>query len=349
MKRVGLALLALVSAFALLAPVLAPNDPDKAFRDFLFAPPSRVYLRSESGAWVAPYTYPLRLVSRLERRYEEDRSRPVPLQWFRRSRFVSLVESDHQPLLLLGADAFGRDILARLLYGARTSLALALLATAAAILIGLLIGGLGGYAGGVTDEVLARLSDFVLVLPAIYIVLALRSVLPLVLSAKVVFTLMVGIFALVGWPFVARGVRAIIASEKHRDYAQAARAVGAGHARTLVRHLMPATVGFLAVQATLLLPGFILAEATLSYVGLGFPDSTPTWGTMLHDASNVAVLADVPWALAPAVAIFVVALAVNLVVQAAPSSTPLRARPSTPLRAREIPVDRPLPSVTIPR
>jgi peptide/nickel transport system permease protein len=127
--------------------------------------------------------------------------------------------------------------------------------------------------------------------------------------------LMTIIFAFIGWALVARGVRAIIAAERGREYAQAARAVGAGHVRMLLVHLLPATTGFLAVQATLLLPGFILAEATLSYVGLGFPDRMPSWGTMLYDAANVAVLADIPWALAPAVAIFIVVLAVNLVVQ----------------------------------
>lgn len=333
MRRAGLALLALVVAVTALAPVIAPNDPHVAFRDLPFAPPSRVSFRDRSGAWVGPHTYPLRLVSRLERRYEEDRERPLPLRWFQRGRLVSVDRPDAAPLLLLGADSYGRDIFSRLVYGARTSLSLAFVATLGAMLIGLVIGGAGGYAGGAVDEVLARLSDFVLVLPAIYIVLALRSVLPLVLSETTVFVLMAGIFALVGWPFVARGVRAIVSSERQRDYAQAARALGAGHARMLARHLLPATAGFLAVQATLLLPAFILAEATMSYVGLGFPDQTPSWGTMLHDAANVAVLGDVPWALAPAAAIFMVVLAVNLVVQG----------------AGEIPLDRPSASATIAR
>jgi peptide/nickel transport system permease protein len=176
--------------------------------------------------------------------------------------------------------------------------------------------GAAGYAGGMVDEILSRLSDFVLVLPAIYVVLALRAVLPLVLPDAHVFLLMTGIFALVGWPFVARGVRAIVASERSTDYAQAARALGAGHARMLARHLLPATRGYLLVQATLLVPAFILAEATMSYVGLGFSDRTPSWGSMLLDAANVSALADFPWALAPAAAIFVVVLSVNLLVQA---------------------------------
>ena len=115
--------------------------------------------------------------------------------------------------------------------------------------------------------------------------------------------------------WVARGVRGIIASEREREYVMAGRALGAGPVRLLAVHLLPATRGYLATQATLLLPAFILAEATLSYVGLGFPDSVPTWGTMLHDVSNVALLGEAPWMLAPAAAIFLVVLAVNLVVQ----------------------------------
>ena len=317
MTRAGVVLLALVALVTLAAPVISPNPPDVTFRDLPFAPPSRVYVIDPAGNVVGPYTYPQRLVSRLERRYEEDRSRPQPIRWFHNNRLLT-VTYDRAPLMLLGADSSGRDMFARLLHGARTSLALAIVGTAGALLIGVIMGGVAGYAGGLADEILSRVADFVLVLPAIYVVLALRAVMPLVLPDATVFLLMAGIFALVGWPFVARGVRAIIASERSREYAQAAHALGAGHARMLTRHLLPATTGFIAVQATLLLPAFILAEATMSYVGLGFSERTPSWGTMLLDAANVAVLADVPWALAPAAAIFVVVLAVNLAVQGTP-------------------------------
>jgi peptide/nickel transport system permease protein len=180
---------------------------------------------------------------------------------------------------------------------------------------GALVGGVSGFAGGWLDGMLSRLSEFVLVLPGVYVALALRAVMPLVMPAPAVFGLLLAIFTLLGWPIVARGVRAIVRAERDRDYVQAARAAGAGPVRLLVVHLMPAARGHLATQATLLLPAFILAEATLSYVGLGFPDTTPTWGTMLQEAANVALLGDAPWTLVPAAAIFVVVLGVNLVVQ----------------------------------
>jgi peptide/nickel transport system permease protein len=308
-RKVGLALFILVVLVALGAPWLAPNPPDQVFSDLLYAPPTRVHV-SGDGAFV----YRQRLVSRLERRFEPDISRPTPLQWLSGGRLVTTADAS-APLLLLGADAFGRDTFSRLLFGARTSLSLAVLATVGALLLGALVGGVAGYAGGRLDEVLSRFSEFVLVLPAIYVALALRAVMPLVLPAGTVFVVLTIIFALLGWPIVARGVRAIVASERERDYASSARAAGAGPVRTLVRHLLPAAWSYLTVQATLLLPAFILAEATLSYVGLGFPDRVPTWGTMLQDAANVSLVAEAPWMLAPAAAIFVFVLAVNLTVQ----------------------------------
>jgi peptide/nickel transport system permease protein len=321
--KAGVVLLAFVVTLALAAPLLAPNDPDRRTRDLSFAPPSKLYVIDPAGNLVPPYTYQLRLVSRIERRYEEDRFRPQPIRWFYSGRLVT-VSYDGAPLMLLGADSLGRDVFSRLLYAARMSLLLAFVGTLGALLIGLAIGGIAGSAGGLVDETLSRISEFVLVLPAIYVVLALRAVMPLVLPDSTVFLLMAGIFALVGWPFVARGVRAIVASERTSEYAQAARALGAGPIRMLARHLLPATKGYLLTQATLLIPAFILAEATMSYVGLGFSDRTPSWGSMLLDASNVAVLGDFPWVLAPAAAIFMVVLAVNLIVQAPLPSPAIR-------------------------
>jgi peptide/nickel transport system permease protein len=219
------------------------------------------------------------------------------------------------PLFLLGADSYGRDVFSRLLHGARISLGLSLVAAAGALLVGALVGGVAGYAGGVLDDLLMRGSDFVLVLPAMYVALALRSVLRLVLPPFEVFVLLAGIFAVVGAPFIARGVRAIVRSEKQLDYGVAAVSLGASHLRVLLRHLLPAARGFIVVEIVMLVPAFIVAEATLSYVGLGFPDPVASWGTMLHDASANLAFADFPWLLSPAAAMFLVVLGLNLVTQ----------------------------------
>jgi len=315
MRTLAAASLALVALVALAAPVLAPNDPGETFRAFLYAPPMRPHVVAADGTWHWPFVHPLRLVSRLEQRYDEDPGRSVPLQFFAGGKLARLADDRDGPWLPLGADREGRDLLSRLLFGARTSLGVAVLATLAAILIGATAGGLAGYRGGLVDEAIMRLAEFVLVLPAVYVVLALRAALPLVLPSWAVFSLMAGIFALVGWPWVARAVRAVVATERTKDYAAAAVSLGASRARVLFGHLLPACRGLVGAQAILLLPSFILAEATLSYVGLGFPDTVPSWGSMLHQASDVNVIAEFPWMLAPAAAIFAVTLAANLVIE----------------------------------
>jgi peptide/nickel transport system permease protein len=314
-RRTGLALIGVVLLAALLAPALANHAAHERFAGRAYAPPMPVHVVGQDGAWHAPFVYPVVLANRLERRYEEDRGNPITLSWFSRGVVVRQDDESRGPWLPLGGDGSGRDVFARLVYGARLSLAVALLATLGALLIGTLVGGIAGSAGPSVDEALMRLSDFVLVLPAMYVVLSLRAAMPLVLPASRVFALVAGILALVGWPIVARGVRAIVAAERDRDYAQAARALGVGRTRLLVRHLLPAARGFVTTQATLLFAAFILAEATLSYVGLGFPDPSVSWGVMLQEAANVSALSDAPWTLAPAAAIFLVVLGVNLAVQ----------------------------------
>lgn len=315
MRRAGWAILLAVMVAAVAAPQLSPNNPARTFRGHLLAPPMPPHVVDDGGHWHPPFVYPLRLVSRLELRYEEDRGTMVPLRWFSAGRLVTIPDDANGPWFALGSDAEGRDVLARLLFGARTSLGIALLATLGALLIGSIVGGIAGFSGGAVDTVAMRTAEFVLALPAVYVVLALRSAMPLVLPPWMVFALMTAIFAGVGWPWVARAVRATVATERTQDYAAAAVSLGAGPTRLLFVHLLPACRGVIGAQAILLLPGFILAEATLSYVGLGFPDTVPSWGSMLHRASNVYAIADFPWTLAPAAGIVAVTLAANMLVE----------------------------------
>jgi peptide/nickel transport system permease protein len=314
-QRIGAGVLVVTALAALLAPVLAPHAGNQRFTGLLNAPPTFIYMQDAAGAWRRPFVYPWKRISQLEQQYEEDSSRPVPLVWFASGHLVQSSDEEGAPLLLLGADSFGRDVFSRLLYGARLSLALALVAALGSTLIGTFLGGVAGYVGGAIDDVMMRVSDFVLVLPAMYVALMLRSMLPLTLDPRTVFTILAIIFAVIGSPFITRGVRAIVRTERALDYAAAASSLGASHARVLVRHLLPAARGFLFVEITMLVPAFIVAEATLSYVGLGFPDTIASWGTMLQDASSISAFADFPWLLSPAAAMFLIVWSLNLTLQ----------------------------------
>ena len=187
----------------------------------------------------APFIYPWRLVSRLERRFEADTLAPVPLRWFTGG---TLVTADPEPARRCCCSAptataatSSRACSTARGRRSRVSLVSALLATCSVPRRRA-----GGYLGGWLDDVLSRVSEFVLVLPAIYVALVLRAVLPLVLPPATVFLLLIGIFTLLGWPIVARGVRAIVLVEREREYAVAARAAGASDGRVLLRHLLPA-------------------------------------------------------------------------------------------------------------
>lgn len=310
-RTAGVVLLGLAAMIAALAPWLSPHDPAAQFADYSYAPPMVPRVVDDQGRWRRPFVYPLRLVNRLERRYTEDRTAPVTIRFLSGGALAD-ADAPSAPWLPLGADALGRDVFARLVLGARASLGVALLAAALALAIGALVGAVAGFAGGLVDELLMRLTDIVLVLPVVYVVLTLRAMMPLVLTPARVFWTMVLVLALAGWAFPARAVRAVIAVERRREYAEAAYAIGAGPVRILLRHLLPAARGVMAVQATLLLPAFILAEATLSFVGFGFAEPLPSWGLMLQQAGQIGIVADAPWLLSPAAAIVYCVLAVQL-------------------------------------
>jgi peptide/nickel transport system permease protein len=321
-RRWGIALCGLLALLAIAGPRVAGSGPAEQHADFVYAPPMRPRLIDAQGSLRLPFIYPLRLEDRLEHRYSQDRTRPMPLRYFRDGRLVSVDRDPAAPWFPLGSDALGRDQLARLAVGARLSLGVALVAAFGALLAGALIGSVAGLVGGSLDDLLMRVSDFILALPAVYVVLALRASMPLVLSAQQVFWTMVVVLAAVGWPLAARGVRAVVAAERHREYAEAARASGASRTRLLLRHLLPAARGFLVVQTTLLVPAFVLAEATLSFVGLGFSESFPSWGAMLREAGQGRAFVDAPWLFAPALAIVLSALAINLAAGARAQRTP---------------------------
>lgn len=333
MRRAGVLAMAAWIAVAAFASWMSPHDPEQAHAGRAYAPPTKVRMFTDEGRLAGPYFYPSRLVSALERRFEEDRTRRVGIRFFSGGRLLQ-PDDPAEPLFLLGADGLGRDLLSRVLAGTRLSLLLAIVAAALATCIGLLVGLTAGYAGGGVDAVLSRVTELVLVLPALYLVVALRATLPLVLTTSVVFLLLAVIFGLAAWPAAARGVRAIAAAERTQGYVEAARAAGARRRHIVLRHLLPAAAGYLAVEFALLVPSCLLFEGALSFAGLGFPEHVPSWGTLLQQAGNVGALSSAPWLLAPAVCIISVVLAINLIVDAG------RRRPAAPAGDRALPLPR---------
>lgn len=301
--RRALILVAVLVAVAVAGPWLAPYGPVTRFDDHLHAPPMPLHVDGRGL-----FTVPLRLVDRLEQTFAEDPSRRAGLPW---------TTPAATPVLLLGADRLGRDVLSRTLHGARASLGLALVATAGTLVLGALLGSWAGLAGGLVERVVLKAGDVLMVLPVLYVVVALRAALPLVLPLPAVVGALASIFVLLGWPRIARGVWAIVRAEARQEHVLAATALGASRWRVVTRHLLPACHGYLAVQTALLVPMFVLAEATLSYVGLGFPDGVPSWGTALSDAATIGAMTRAPWTLAPALAMFLVVLVTNVLLEPA--------------------------------
>ena len=315
----GGTILIVLSALALGAPFVATSEPWRQHADLAYAPPMLPRIVGHDGRWRRPFVYPLIVRDRLERRYVEDVSRPAPIRFFNGGRLASPEAVVWFPL---GADPLGRDVFSRVAYGARWSLAVAIVATMFAIGAGALAGAIAGFAGGAADRIIMAVADFIVILPAAYVIVTLRASLPLALERSEVFWTIVLVLAVASWPLPARGVRAVIAAERRREYAEAAYAMGAGRLRILLRHLLPAARSHLATQAFLLFPAFILAEATLSYLGLGFAEPSASWGVMLQDAGRIAAITEAPWMLAPAGAIVAAVLATHLLVANGAESEP---------------------------
>lgn len=206
----------------------------------------------------------------------------------------------------LGTDPLGRDVLTRLLYGGRVSLAVGVLSSLISVVIGVAVGAIAGYYGGRVDDALMRLVDLLLAFPAIFLLLILFATIQRSLAIVILF---LGLF---GWLYLARVVRGEILSLRERDFVTAARALGASHWQLIARHLVPNVTGAIIVSFTLDVAINMLAEGTLSFLGFGVPDSTPTWGNMLNGAASYYTRAPL-LTIAPGLAITLAVLAVNFI------------------------------------
>jgi peptide/nickel transport system permease protein len=307
----------LLHAVVLAAPWLAPYDPAVQHRDTPFAPPARVHVVDGQGGWHArPFVCASVQAPGTFFHYVEDCSITFPIRTFvlrtersgfttRTARYLFGVEAPGH-LFLLGTDEFGRDVLSRLLIGARTSILMAVAATLIALTLAVVTGSIAGYAGGVVDALVSGTTELVLALPWLYLLLAVRAALPLALPPAHAIAVIVVLLGVLGWGRPGLLVRAIVATARGRDYVTAARTAGASTSRILVRHVWPELVGVLGVAGVVLIRQFIVAETTLSLFGLGIPEPMPSWGIMLAAAQRPQALTETWWLLAPVAGLILV-------------------------------------------
>lgn len=320
-KKIVAALILVVSAHMaiLLAGFVAPYDPASQNRDFPFAPPTRIHFVDAQGhLHLRPFIYAWAVRPDTFNEYDEVRVKRYPLRFFIQGpeyKIASLRSQVHlfgvegpTQVFLAGSDGYGRDQFSRILYGGKISLAAGLLATGISLFLGMLVGCVSGFYGRWIDESAMRLVELFLVLPWLYFLLAMRSFLPLHISPTQTFFLLVAVIGTIGWARPARLVRGIVLSAKSRNYVIASRGFGASDYYILRRHVLPHTYGILLTQAALLVPQYVIAEVTLSFLGLGLSEPAPSWGNLLANLQQYNVLVSYWWMFAPALALVIVSL-----------------------------------------
>jgi len=319
----GIVLL-LMYGSTLVTEILAPYNLQTRNTDFIYASPQKVHLFHD-GRFVGPFVYAQKKtldMDTLRRQYTDDKSTPHPLRFFCSGdpyRFWGVVDlSIHvvcpepgSTLFLLGTDRLGRDVLSRILYGARISLTIGLLGIAISFTLGLIIGGLAGYYGGWVDMTVQRIIEVIRSFPELPLWMALSAVLPVTWSPILIYFGITAILAMLDWTGLARAVRSKLLALREEDYTTAARLMGARPTRIIGRHLLPGFMSHLIASATLSIPGMILGETALSFLGIGLRPPITSWGVLLNEAQNINVVALYPWLMLPVVPVIIVILAFN--------------------------------------
>ena len=294
--------------------------------DYLYAPPTRVRIVHD-GRLQRPFVYGLRVgrhPETLAPTYESDPQQRYPLRFLVRGheyRLLGLIPADRHlvgvdapgRLFLFGTDSLGRDMFSRALAGARISLSIGLVGVAISFVLGCLLGGVSGYFGGAVDMIVQRVIEFLQSLPSIPLWMALAAAVPLNWPPLRIYFMITVILSFVGWTELARVVRGKILQLRVEDYVMAAAIAGAGEPAIISRHLLPGFTSYLIVSMTLAVPGMILGETALSFIGIGLRPPVVSWGVMLQQAQNVRTVALHPWLLIPGLYVVFTVLCFNFV------------------------------------
>jgi peptide/nickel transport system permease protein len=304
-----LATLCAVHLAVLFAGFISPYDATRQNRNFPYAPPTHIHFSDAQQFHLRPFVCAYETRSDAPDEFQEDRSDCYPIHFFVRGAEYDLLgvrSSLHlfgvdapAKIFLMGSDGFGRDVFSRFLFGGQVSLFAGLLATVLTLVLGTALGTLAGYYGGWFDSIVMRGAELFLALPWLYLLFALRAFLPLSLSARQAFMLLIGVIGVVGWARPARLIRAIALTVRERQYVLAARLFGASDLYLMRRHILPDAYSTIVTQAALLIPQYVLAEVMLSFLGLGIGEPVPSWGNMLSTLQQYAVLVSYWWMLIP--------------------------------------------------
>jgi peptide/nickel transport system permease protein len=308
----------------LISEILAPYNLHSRHVDHIYAPPQRIHLFHDGrlrAPFVFGYNYKLNMEN-LKREYTPDREKIETIRWLCRGdvyKFWGAFEWDFHlicpaeggTLFLLGTDRLGRDIFSRIIYGARVSITIGLLGVMVSLTLGIVIGGIAGYYGGLFDVISQRLIEVIQSIPSIPLWLALAAILPITWSPIFVYFGITVILGLLDWTGLARTVRSKLLALREEDYVSATQVMGASSWRIISRHLIPGFASHLIATATLAIPTMILGETTLSFLGLGLRAPITSWGVLLTEAQNISAVALYPWLLWPVLPVILIVLAFN--------------------------------------
>ncbi len=308
----------------LISEFLAPYNLHTRNTEFIYAPPASVHWFRD-GEFVGPYVYGQQMtldMNNLRRNYSDNLDDVQPVRFFchgDKYKFWNLFEGDlhlfcpaeNGQLFLLGTDRLGRDVLSRTTYGARVSLTIGLFGVTMSFVLGIIIGGIAGYRGGLFDILVQRITEVLQSIPSIPLWMALATIIPLTWSPILVYVGITVILGLLDWTGLARAVRSKLLSLREEDYVVAAQLLGASSRRIIGRHLIPGFMSHLIASATLTIPGMILGETALSFLGIGLRPPITSWGILLTEARSINIIALYPWLMFPVYSVILVILAFN--------------------------------------